>query len=86
LFSIYIGKYNKIFQLMSIYTTKEAAKYLKISPQTLQGWYRKGKIQGSKPGGKNILFTKEQLDAVLTKKNDSRNWFNKLIRKNINAS
>jgi excisionase family DNA binding protein len=51
----------------TLFNTKEAAKYLRITARTLRDWYQKGKIQGSKPGGKNLLFTQEQLDAVLNK-------------------
>lgn len=51
----------------SLYTTKEAAEYLRVTVQSITAWYRKGKLKGTKIGGKNILFTQDQLDAVLNK-------------------
>jgi excisionase family DNA binding protein len=74
---------------MKYYTTKEVAEYLRVNVRTIREWYRQGKIKGVKPGGKNILFTKEQLDAILKSKEVSRNWFSKIFsgknKKHINA-
>jgi excisionase family DNA binding protein len=74
---------------MQYYTTKEAAEYLRVDVETIRTWYRKGKIKGVKPGGKNILFTKEQLDAILKSKEVSRNWFSNIFsgknKKHIDA-
>jgi excisionase family DNA binding protein len=74
---------------MEYYNTKEAAEYLRVNVRTIHEWYRKGKIKGSKPGGKIILFTKEQLDAILKSKEGSRNWFSKIFsgknKKHIDA-
>jgi excisionase family DNA binding protein len=51
----------------TLYTAKEAAEYLRVSVQTLKIWRRKGKIQAYNPGGNKLLFSQEQLDAVLSK-------------------
>jgi excisionase family DNA binding protein len=50
---------------MKYLTTNEAAEYLKCTPLTLRGWYRKGKIKGYKPNNKNILFTEPDLDKFV---------------------
>ena len=51
---------------MQYYNTKEAAEYLRLSEQTIRIWYRSGKLKGSKPGGRKILFTKDDLDNLIT--------------------
>ena len=61
---------------MKYYTTKEAAEYLKVSVHTIRDWYRRGVLRGSKPNGKNILFERDDLDALMQK---SRSWLSKLL-------
>ena len=53
---------------MQYLTTTEAADYLRLSEQTIRAWYRSGKLKGSKPGGRKILFEKNDLDNLINQK------------------
>ncbi len=43
-----------------LYTLKEAAQMLKLTPQTIRGWVKSGQIECTRKG-KSIYFTLEQL-------------------------
>ena len=62
---------------MKLYTSKEAAEYLKISIHTMRKWYRIGLIKGIKPNNKNIYFEQKELDAIASK--EDRGWLSKLL-------
>ena len=47
------------------YTTKQAAQYLGISRQELRKYARLQLIQFSRPGGKLMLFDKQELDKFI---------------------
>ena len=53
---------------MQYLTTTEAANYLRLNVQTIRAWYRSGKLKGSKPGGRKILFEKDDLDNLINEK------------------
>ena len=49
-----------------IMTTKEAAKYLKLNPETLRRWNITGKVKALRAGYTgNLRWKKEDLDKML---------------------
>jgi excisionase family DNA binding protein len=48
-----------------LFTTEEAAKYLKLSTATIYSYTSRGTIPFIKKGGKKILFRKSALDKWL---------------------
>ena len=51
-----------------LYTVKQAAQYLGVSPNTLRNWDRLGKLKAVRhPMNRYRLYARRQLDAVLSK-------------------
>jgi excisionase family DNA binding protein len=46
-------------------TKREAAKYLKVSPRTINRWVKEGRIQAYR-GPLQLRFKREDLDKALT--------------------
>src|SRR4051812_48006828 len=49
-----------------LFTTKEAARYLRVSHRTMEDWRYKGGGPSFSKAGKRILYRKGDLDAFLT--------------------
>jgi DNA binding domain, excisionase family len=49
----------------SMYTTKEASVYLKLSEQHVRRLYNRGKLIGYRPNGGKIYFELEELNYFL---------------------
>jgi excisionase family DNA binding protein len=60
------AKLNRItLQEKKFLDIKEAAEYSGYSVDTLRKYHSSGKIKATKPGGKNLRFTPEDLSAFL---------------------
>jgi nitrogen PTS system EIIA component len=50
-------------------TTNEAASYLRVHPETLRNWARKGELPAAKLGNRGgFRFRREDLDSFLEKR------------------
>ena len=49
------------------FNTKEAAAYLRTSPQQLRTWVYQGRVPAYKLLGKSLRFKKSDLETLLTK-------------------
>ena len=49
-----------------LYTVREAAEILRVTPYSVQRYVREGKLKALKPGGGRVLrITQEELDRFL---------------------
>lgn len=46
-------------------TTKEVAKYLRRSEYAIREWVKEGVIPAIRPGGKNLLFRRQEIDYAI---------------------
>lgn len=58
---------NTTQQPQSLLDKGEAAKYLKLSPRTVDCYLQKGLLPFYKIGGKTVRFRQSDLDAALEK-------------------
>jgi excisionase family DNA binding protein len=49
-----------------LYTTEEAAVYLRCHPKSIRRWKSSGRLKGRKAGSKT-LYTQEELDEIFPK-------------------
>jgi excisionase family DNA binding protein len=47
-----------------LYTRREAASILRISPRTLGRWVRSGILRGTRVGPRLLRFTEAQIDSA----------------------
>lgn len=54
----------RLFENFIWLTTKEAAEYLRTSPNLLRKWVYQGRVRAYKLLGKSLRFKKEELDLL----------------------